>query len=103
MCLPAHHGRGVAKMVKLASLRYLKEHSYAEARTHNDTANPAILALNEKSRLSPAAGVAGVGESAIARTVVKLDAEGQAVHGRFREAEQRVRDAAWKRQKPKGN
>jgi len=46
--LAAHRGRGVATLVKLASLRYLKEHGYTEARTHNDTANPPILALNEK-------------------------------------------------------
>jgi RimJ/RimL family protein N-acetyltransferase len=46
--LAAHRGRGVATLVKLASLRYLKTHGYTEARTHNDTANPPILALNEK-------------------------------------------------------
>ena len=43
-----HRGRGVATLVKLASLRYLKDQGFTEARTHNDTANPAILALNEK-------------------------------------------------------
>lgn len=46
--LAAHRGRGVATLVKLASLHYLKKQGYVEARTHNDTANPAILALNEK-------------------------------------------------------
>ena len=46
--LAAHRDRGVATLVKLASLRYLKAHGYTEARTHNDTANPSILALNEK-------------------------------------------------------
>jgi mycothiol synthase len=46
--LAAQRGRGVAAMIKLASLRYLKEQGYREARTHNDTANPPILALNEK-------------------------------------------------------
>lgn len=46
--LAAHRDRGVATLVKLASLRYLKEHGYKEARTQNDTANPPILALNEK-------------------------------------------------------
>ena len=46
--LAAHRDRGVATLIKLASLRYLKEHGYTEARTHNDTANPSILALNEK-------------------------------------------------------
>ena len=46
--LAAHRGRGVATLVKLASLRYLKDQGFTEARTHNDTANPAILALNEK-------------------------------------------------------
>jgi mycothiol synthase len=46
--LAAHRDRGVATLVKLASLRYLQAHGYTEARTHNDTANPSILALNEK-------------------------------------------------------
>lgn len=41
-------GRGVATALKLASLRYLKAHGYTQARTQNDTANPPILALNEK-------------------------------------------------------
>jgi len=46
--LQAHRGSGLATALKVASLRYLKEHGYHEARTHNDTANPPILALNEK-------------------------------------------------------
>jgi RimJ/RimL family protein N-acetyltransferase len=46
--LAGHRGRGVATLIKLASLRYLKEQGYREARTHNDTANPSILALNER-------------------------------------------------------
>ena len=46
--LAAHRDRGVATLITLASLRYLKEPGYPEARTHNDTANPSILALNEK-------------------------------------------------------
>jgi ribosomal protein S18 acetylase RimI-like enzyme len=46
--LREHRGQGVAMALKLASFRYLKAHGYAEARAHNDTANPPILALNEK-------------------------------------------------------
>lgn len=41
-------GHGVAMALKLASFRFLKAHGYREARTHNDTANPPILALNDK-------------------------------------------------------
>ena len=54
--LAAHRGRGVATLVKLASLRYLKQHGYTEARTHNDTANPPILALNKKLGYRPLPG-----------------------------------------------
>jgi ribosomal protein S18 acetylase RimI-like enzyme len=46
--LREHRGRGVALALKLASLQALKERGYTEARTHNDTENPAILHLNEK-------------------------------------------------------
>jgi mycothiol synthase len=43
-----HRGRGIALAIKLASLQALKERGYKEARTHNDTENPAILRVNEK-------------------------------------------------------
>lgn len=46
--LRAHRGRGLALAIKLASLQALKELGYKEARTHNDTENPAILHLNQK-------------------------------------------------------
>jgi RimJ/RimL family protein N-acetyltransferase len=46
--LRAHRGRGLALALKLRSLQALKELGYKEARTHNDTENPAILHLNEK-------------------------------------------------------
>jgi mycothiol synthase len=46
--LAEYRGRGVAMALKLASFRYLRSHSYTEARVHNDTTNPPILALNEK-------------------------------------------------------
>ena len=45
---PEHRGRGLALALKLLSFRFLKAHGYAETRTHNDTANPPILRLNEK-------------------------------------------------------
>ncbi|CAG0935516.1 hypothetical protein TFLX_04357 [Thermoflexales bacterium] len=41
-------GQGVALALKLLSFQLLKERGYTEARTHNDTANPPILRLNEK-------------------------------------------------------
>jgi RimJ/RimL family protein N-acetyltransferase len=46
--LAGHRGRGVAMALKLASFRYLRANGYHKARAHNDTANPPILALNEK-------------------------------------------------------
>jgi mycothiol synthase len=46
--LRQHRGRGIALAIKLASLQALKERGYKEARTHNDTENPAILRVNEK-------------------------------------------------------
>lgn len=46
--LREHRGQGVAMALKLASFRYLRARGYTEARAHNDTANPPILALNEK-------------------------------------------------------
>lgn len=46
--LGADRGHGVATALKLASFRFLKAHGYHQARTHNDTANPPILALNDK-------------------------------------------------------
>lgn len=46
--LREHRGRGVAMALKLASFRYLRAHGYHETRAHNDTANPPILALNER-------------------------------------------------------
>jgi len=46
--LPEHRGKGLALALKLRSFRYLKGHGYVETRTHNDTANPPILRLNEK-------------------------------------------------------
>jgi mycothiol synthase len=54
--LAEHRGHGLAMALKLASFRYLKAHHYTEARTHNDTANPPILALNEKLGYRPLPG-----------------------------------------------
>ena len=54
--LAAHRGQGVAMALKVASFRYLQEHGYTEARTHNDTANPPILALNKRLGYSPLPG-----------------------------------------------
>jgi RimJ/RimL family protein N-acetyltransferase len=46
--LRAHRRRGLATALKLMSFRYLRERGFHEVRTHNDTANPPILNLNEK-------------------------------------------------------
>lgn len=43
-----HRGHGLALALKLLSFRFLRERGYRETRTHNDTANPPILRLNEK-------------------------------------------------------
>ena len=46
--LREYRGRGIALALKLLSIRVMKARGYAEARTNNDTGNPAILKLNEK-------------------------------------------------------
>ena len=54
--LAPHRGKGVAMALKVHSFRFLQAHGYTEARTHNDTANPAILALNDKLGYRPLSG-----------------------------------------------
>lgn len=46
--LREHRRHGLALALKLLSFRLMKERGYTAARTTNDTANPAILRLNEK-------------------------------------------------------
>jgi mycothiol synthase len=46
--LRAHRRRGLATALKLLSFRFLRERGCREVRTHNDTANPPILNLNQK-------------------------------------------------------
>jgi GNAT superfamily N-acetyltransferase len=46
--LREHRRHGLATALKLLSFRYLKERGFCEVRTHNDTANPPILNLNQK-------------------------------------------------------
>lgn len=43
-----HRGHGLALALKLLSFRAIKARGYTAVRTTNDTANPAILRLNEK-------------------------------------------------------
>ena len=43
-----HRGQGIALALKLLSFRVLKERGCTATWTHNDTANQAILALNQK-------------------------------------------------------
>ncbi len=46
--LREYRGQGLALALKLLSIRVMRSRGYAEARTNNDTENPAILQLNEK-------------------------------------------------------
>ena len=46
--LREHRRRGLATALKLMSFRYVRERGFREVRTHNDTANPPILNLNQK-------------------------------------------------------
>jgi GNAT superfamily N-acetyltransferase len=46
--LREHRRRGLATALKVMSFRYLRERGFREVRTHNDTANPPILNLNQK-------------------------------------------------------
>jgi mycothiol synthase len=46
--LREHRRRGLATALKLLSFRYLRKRGFREVRTHNDTANPPILNLNQK-------------------------------------------------------
>jgi RimJ/RimL family protein N-acetyltransferase len=46
--LREHRGKGVGMALKVMSFQALKARGYKEARTQNDTVNPAILHLNEK-------------------------------------------------------
>jgi GNAT superfamily N-acetyltransferase len=46
--LREYRGQGLALALKLVSIRVMKARGYVEARTNNDTENPAILGLNEK-------------------------------------------------------
>lgn len=54
--LPAYRGRKIALALKLAAIRYAKQHGAAYMRTNNDSQNPAILALNEKLGYRPEPG-----------------------------------------------
>ena len=46
--LQTHRRRGLAMALKLMSFRFLRARGYRTTRTHNDTANPSILRLNER-------------------------------------------------------
>ena len=46
--LREYRGQGLALALKLLSIRLMQGRGYTSARTNNDTANPAILHLNEK-------------------------------------------------------
>jgi GNAT superfamily N-acetyltransferase len=51
--LPAYRHRGLARLVKLASIRWLAEHGVTALFTDNDTENRDMLALNEHLGFRP--------------------------------------------------
>jgi GNAT superfamily N-acetyltransferase len=51
--LPAYRHQGLARLVKLASLRWLAEHGVTTLFTDNDTANVDMLALNDHLGFRP--------------------------------------------------
>lgn len=46
--LPTHRGRGIAIVMKLATIAYAREHGAAEIRTWNDVHNVEMLAINDR-------------------------------------------------------
>ena len=46
--LPGHRGRGLARLAKLATLRWAHENGIREIRTENDVDNAAMLAVNRR-------------------------------------------------------
>ena len=48
-------GRGLARWLKLHTIRYALDAEFAELRTINDAINPAILALNRSLGFRPTA------------------------------------------------
>lgn len=55
--LPAYRHRGLARLVKLASLDWLAEHGVGIVYTDNDSTNADILALNEHLGFRPLDGI----------------------------------------------
>ena len=66
--LAGRRGRGVAMALKLASFRYLRVNGYAESPRPQRHRQPAHPGAEPEVELSPAAGLAGVGEGAVARS-----------------------------------
>jgi GNAT superfamily N-acetyltransferase len=54
--LPAHRGQKIALALKLAAIRYARQHAATYMRTNNDSLNPAILTLNQKLGYQPKPG-----------------------------------------------
>jgi RimJ/RimL family protein N-acetyltransferase len=52
--LRAYRGRGLALAVKLASIRWAREHGITSMSTHNDETNAAMLAINRRLGYRPA-------------------------------------------------
>jgi predicted GNAT superfamily acetyltransferase len=50
---PAERRHGVALALKLLTIRIVRSRGYSVMRTMNDTANPGILALNERLGYQP--------------------------------------------------
>ncbi len=54
--LPAYRGQKIALALKLAAIRYARQHGATYMRTNNDSLNPAILTLNQKLGYQPQPG-----------------------------------------------
>ncbi len=54
--LPAYRGRKIAQALKILAVRYAREHGACRVRTHNDSHNAPILAVNRKMGYRPSPG-----------------------------------------------
>jgi len=54
--LPVYRGQKIALALKLAAIRYARQHGATYMRTNNDSLNPAILTLNQKLSYQPKPG-----------------------------------------------
>lgn len=55
--LPAYRGRGIATALKLAGIRYARAQGALSMRTHNDSLNAPMLAVNRRLGYIPRSGI----------------------------------------------